>query len=132
MLTVFTNGCFDILHKGHVEYLQRSRALGDYLIVGLNSDDSVRRLKGDSRPINPQEDRKYVLEALSCVDEIIIFDEDTPLRLIKELKPDIITKGGDYEKEDVVGRNLARVVIFPYLSGYSTTETLHAIGGRGR
>lgn len=125
---VFTNGCFDILHKGHIEYLQKSKELGDYLIVGLNSDESVKKLKGDSRPINKQQDRKAVLESLKCVDEVIIFEEETPYELIKNIKPDLITKGGDYKsKELVVGNDLADVMILPYVEGYSTTNILEKI-----
>ena len=124
---VFTNGCFDILHKGHIDYLTKSKQLGDKLIVGLNSDASVARLKGLDRPINKQEDRKYVLENLGCVDQVIIFDEDTPYELIKRIKPDIITKGGDYQFCDVVGNNLAEVVLIPYVAGYSTTNILEKI-----
>lgn len=121
---VFTNGCFDIIHKGHVNYLKESKKLGYKLIVGLNSDQSVKRIKGDDRPINNQNDRKEVLEALDCVDEVIIFDEDTPYELIKKIKPDIITKGGDYTPETVIGNNLSDVVIIPYKDGYSTTKIL--------
>ncbi len=126
MITVFTNGCFDILHRGHIEYLRQSKGLGDYLVVGLNSDASVRRLKGSSRPVNRQEDRRALLKALRCVDEVVVFDEDTPYELIKRLHPDIITKGGDYSPKDVVGNDLAKVVILPYLSSYSTTRILNA------
>ena len=126
---VFTNGCFDILHKGHIDYLIKSKQLGDKLIVGLNSDASVARLKGPDRPINKQEDRKYVLENLGCVDQVIIFDEDTPYQLIKKIKPDIITKGGDYQSYDVVGNDLAEVVIIPFVDGYSTTGILEKING---
>ena len=126
---VFTNGCFDILHKGHIDYLTKSKQLGDKLIVGLNSDASVSRLKGLDRPINKQEDRKYVLENLGCVDQVIIFDEDTPYKLIKTIKPDIITKGGDYQSHDVVGNDLAKVVIIPFVDGYSTTGLLEKING---
>jgi D-beta-D-heptose 7-phosphate kinase/D-beta-D-heptose 1-phosphate adenosyltransferase len=122
--TVFTNGCFDILHKGHIDYLRESKKLGAKLIVGLNSDASVARLKGKSRPINNQEDRKAVLLALDCVDEVIIFEEDTPYELIKSLKPDVITKGGDYAVSDVAGNDLAEVVIIPFTVGYSTTKIL--------
>lgn len=125
-MLVFTNGCFDILHRGHVEYLQASKALGARLVVGLNSDRSVRRLKGLSRPVNTQEDRAAVLLALKCVDEVIVFEEDTPLRLIQEIKPDIITKGGDYSAENVTGFGLAKVIVMPYLDGYSTTRVLNA------
>jgi D-beta-D-heptose 7-phosphate kinase/D-beta-D-heptose 1-phosphate adenosyltransferase len=122
---VFTNGCFDIIHRGHIDYLQKSKKLGSKLIVGLNSDESVARLKGTVRPHNKQEDRKKVLEALNCVDEVIIFNGDTPYELIKDLKPDIITKGGDYKTiEEVVGNDLAEVIIIPFTEGYSTTKTL--------
>lgn len=119
---VFTNGCFDILHRGHIEYLEQSKALGSKLIVGLNSDASVKRLKGSSRPINNENDRKHALMALRCVDQVIIFDEDTPHDLIKYINPDIVTKGGDYRPEDVVGNDLADVVILPYVKDYSTTN----------
>lgn len=119
---IFTNGCFDILHRGHIEYLEQSKALGSELIVGLNSDASVKRLKGPTRPINNEDDRKRALEALRCVDKVIIFDEDTPYDLIKCVKPDIITKGGDYIVQDVVGNDLADVVILPYKENYSTTN----------
>jgi rfaE bifunctional protein nucleotidyltransferase chain/domain len=134
MSVVFTNGCFDVLHKGHVEYLAKSKALGNKLIVGLNSDASVRALK-PGRPINNQEDRMAVLMALRCIDEVIIFDEPTPLELIRRIKPDIITKGGDYKPEQVVGFTLVKqTVIVPFLDGYSSTRTIHAItrnGGEG-
>jgi rfaE bifunctional protein nucleotidyltransferase chain/domain len=124
-MLVFTNGCFDILHVGHLQYLEQSRALGDKLIVGLNSDDSVRRLKGPSRPVNSQADRKRMLEALRCVDEVVIFDEDTPYDLIVSLQPDIVTKGGDYLPQNVVGYGLAKVVVLPYVDGKSTTRILN-------
>ena len=123
-MIVFTNGCFDILHRGHIEYLKQSKKLGTYLIVGINSDNSVRRLKGENRPVNNQWDRKSILEEFRCVDEVIIFEEDTPYELIKKVRPDIITKGGDYKVEDVVGHDLARTVIIPYLEGYSTSNIL--------
>lgn len=100
---VFTNGCFDILHVGHVRYLKQAKALGGKLVVGLNSDESVKRLKGEKRPLVSELERKEVLEALDCVDEVLIFSEDTPLELIKRLKPDILVKGGDYELKDIVG-----------------------------
>ena len=125
---IFTNGCFDVLHKGHIDYLRKSKELGDKLIVGLNSDESVKKLKGKSRPVNNQEDRKAVLESLEFVDEVIIFNSDTPYELIKHIEPDIITKGGDYKtKEEVVGHDIAEIVIIPYLEGYSTTYTLERL-----
>lgn len=125
---VFTNGCFDILHKGHVYYLQKAKELGDILILGLNSDSSVKRLKGETRPINKEIDRAYVLEALSCIDYIIIFDEDTPYNLIKEVMPDILVKGGDYKIENVVGREFAKeVTLINFQEGYSTTNIINKI-----
>ena len=120
---IFTNGCFDVLHKGHVELLKFCKSLG-YVTVGLNSDASVSGLKGIGRPVNSQEDRKVILEALKYVDEVILFEEDTPLRLIQKLKPDIIVKGGDYIETDVVGNEIAEVIIFNTIQGYSTTNTL--------
>jgi D-beta-D-heptose 7-phosphate kinase/D-beta-D-heptose 1-phosphate adenosyltransferase len=127
---VFTNGCFDVIHKGHIEYLQKSKELGDYLIVGLNSDDSVRRRKGNDRPFNKQEDRKLILESLSCVNEVIIFEEDSPYELIKKVNPDIITKGGDYVSKtyDVNGRPVDTTII-PYVEGFSTTNILEYLNG---
>jgi rfaE bifunctional protein nucleotidyltransferase chain/domain len=123
---VFTNGCFDVLHRGHVEYLKQSRKLGKKLIVGLNSDESVKRLKGLNRPINNEEDRKAVLLALRFVDEVIIFDDPTPLSLIQVLRPDIITKGGDYKLEQVVGYTFVKqTVIIPFLDGYSSTRIIN-------
>lgn len=125
---IFTNGCFDILHKGHIEYLRQSKALGDKLIVGINSDESVKRIKGEGRPFNNQEDRKKLLEALEFVDEVIIFDEDKPYELMKRVQPDIITKGGDYgHRNKITGDDLAEVVILPYVDGYSTTKTLERL-----
>lgn len=119
---VFTNGCFDVLHRGHIELLKKSRDMGDRLVVGINSDESVKRLKGACRPINDQESRKAALEAIKWVDEVVIFDEDTPLELIKNVQPSIITKGGDYDESTVVGRELAEVRIIPLVKGFSTTE----------
>ena len=122
---VFTNGCFDVLHMGHVSYLQEARKLGDVLILGLNSDGSVKRLKGDNRPINSQEARAKVLSAMSCVDYIVIFDEDTPYKLIKEVRPDILVKGGDYSIENVVGREFAtQVALIDFVEGYSSTKII--------
>lgn len=126
-IVVFTNGCFDLLHRGHVEYLKKSRALGDRLIVAINSDDSIRRNKGKNRPIIPQEDRKYMLESYSFVDEVIIFDEDTPYELIRKIKPNIITKGFDYQNKYVVGSDMCKVVLIPYLDGYSTSNICERI-----
>lgn len=122
---VFTNGCFDIIHRGHITYLKHAKTLGDILVLGLNSDDSVKRLKGVSRPINNEQDRALVLEALECIDYIVIFTEDTPLNLIKNIMPDILVKGGDYNAENVVGREYAgRVEIIDFVEGYSTTSTI--------
>lgn len=123
---VFTNGCFDILHRGHVDCLQKAKALGDILIVGVNSDASVKRLKGDSRPINTVQDRAYLLKAMDCVDEVVVFEEDTPYELIQAVQPDILVKGGDYRAEEVVGREFAgEVRILPFVEGYSTSEIIH-------
>lgn len=130
MTTVFTNGCFDIIHRGHIELLKFARNCGDKLIVGLNSDSSVKRLKGDSRPIQNQEDRKAILEAIRWVDEVILFEEPTPINLIKSLKPEIIVKGGDYTPDQVVGNNLAEVRIFELVDGLSTTKTVENISNR--
>ena len=125
---VFTNGCFDILHRGHVEYLQKSKALGDYLVVGINSDASVKRLKGESRPINNQRDREFMLKSLDCVDEVVVFNGDSPLDIIESLRPNIITKGGDYVIEDVVGYNIVpKTYIISLTDGYSTTNFIERI-----
>jgi D-beta-D-heptose 7-phosphate kinase/D-beta-D-heptose 1-phosphate adenosyltransferase len=129
-MIVFTNGCFDIIHRGHLELLEHCFSLGSKVIVGLNSDDSVKRLKGNSRPINSEIDRKFHLESIKWVDEVCIFKEDTPYNLIQNLKPDIIVKGGDYSVEDVVGNDIAAVKIFKYVKGYSTTKTIKDFGNR--
>jgi D-glycero-beta-D-manno-heptose 1-phosphate adenylyltransferase len=100
---VFTNGCFDILHRGHVSYLNNARNLGDYLIIGLNSDDSIKKIKGPNRPIQNEQDRKYILENLKCVDCVEIFNEETPLNLIKHISPNILVKGGDWPVENIIG-----------------------------
>ena len=126
---VFTNGCFDVLHRGHVEYLESARGLGDLLVVGLNTDDSVRRLKGPSRPVNPEDDRAYVLAGLAAVDYVTFFTEDTPRDLIVALLPDVLVKGGDYRKEDIVGGAEVEaaggeVVVAPLVPGRSTTAIL--------
>ena len=122
--TVFTNGCFDIIHRGHLELLKYCRDIGSYVIVGLNSDDSVKRLKGSERPYFNEQDRKFLLESLSCVDEVHIFDEDTPYSIISKLKPDVIVKGGDYDPSEVVGNDISDVIIFNFINGYSTTKIL--------
>jgi D-beta-D-heptose 7-phosphate kinase / D-beta-D-heptose 1-phosphate adenosyltransferase len=124
---VFTNGCFDILHAGQVYCLQEARALGDLLVVGLNSDASVRRLKGEGRPLHKAADRALVLAALECVDAVVCFEEDTPLRLIEVIRPDVLIKGADYRLEEVVGRDLVeatggRVVLIPVLPEFSSTR----------
>ncbi|MFW6206674.1 MAG: D-glycero-beta-D-manno-heptose 1-phosphate adenylyltransferase [Gemmatimonadota bacterium] len=126
---VFTNGCFDILHRGHVVYLDRARRLGDVLVVGVNTDGSVRRLKGPGRPLVGQDDRARVLAALECVDAVVLFDEDTPRELIAALLPDILVKGGDYAPDQIVGRDDVvraggRVEVIPFIEGYSTTELM--------
>jgi len=125
----FTNGCFDIIHSGHVTYLMKAKQLADVLIVGLNSDDSVRRLKGEKRPINDQEDRAIVLSALKPVDYVVIFEQDTPFELVELIKPDIIAKGGDYTPESIVGADLVtknggEVVVIPLVDGKSTTSII--------
>jgi len=122
---VFTNGCFDILHRGHATYLRTARSLGDLLIIGLNTDASVKRLKGESRPINHEDDRAYLLESLECVDYVVKFSEDTPHELLSQVKPDVLVKGGDYKLEDVVGREFAKeVILIDFVDGYSTTKTI--------
>jgi D-beta-D-heptose 7-phosphate kinase/D-beta-D-heptose 1-phosphate adenosyltransferase len=123
MKTIFTNGCFDILHPGHIKLLKYCKSLG-HVIVGLNSDESVKALKGDSRPYFPAEDRKLILESCMYVDKVIVFEEETPYNLIKNVKPDIIVKGGDYRKQDVVGNDLAKIEIVDFAKGYSTTSVL--------
>jgi D-beta-D-heptose 7-phosphate kinase/D-beta-D-heptose 1-phosphate adenosyltransferase len=130
MSLVFTNGCFDILHRGHVELLKFCKGSGNTVIVGLNSDESIKRLKGESRPINKQEDRKYILECLKFVDKVVVFNEDTPYNLIRQIKPDFIVKGGDYKPDKVVGNDLCEVVIFEYVKGFSTTKTIENIINR--
>ena len=131
---VFTNGCFDLLHRGHVEYLGRARALGDVLVVGLNSDESVRRLKGPQRPVVGEEDRAHVLAALEAVDYVCLFTEDTPYELIKALVPDILVKGADWPLEAVIGRDVVEaaggsVQTIDLVPGRSTTLLLQKIAG---
>lgn len=129
---VFTNGCFDLLHPGHIGSLEQARALGDALIVGLNSDASVRQLKGAGRPVLPERERAEILAALECVDAVVIFDELTPREVIARLLPDILVKGGDWPGDQIVGREEVeaaggRVVSIPVVPGYSTTEILQKI-----
>ena len=129
---VFTNGCFDLLHPGHIHILHEAKALGDRLVVGLNSDASVRRLKGPSRPILSERDRAALLSALEDVDAVVLFSEDTPIELIALLKPDILVKGNDYRIDQVVGREVVtayggKVMLVPLLQGYSTTGIAHRI-----
>jgi rfaE bifunctional protein nucleotidyltransferase chain/domain len=129
---VFTNGVFDLLHPGHLRYLQHARSLGDALIVGLNSDRSVRANKGSDRPVNIEDERAEVLAALACVDAVVIFDEDTPYSLIAALQPDILVKGADWAEDAIVGRDIVearggRVVRVTIAPGYSTTAILEKI-----
>ena len=129
---VFTNGCFDLLHVGHVRYLQKARKYGDLLILGLNSDDSVRRLKGEKRPLIGQKERAHILAALDCIDYVVIFDEDTPIRLLEALRPSVLVKGGDYTPEGVVGKDLVesyggRVELVEFVDGRSTTNIIEKI-----
>jgi D-beta-D-heptose 7-phosphate kinase/D-beta-D-heptose 1-phosphate adenosyltransferase len=128
----FTNGCFDLIHPGHVQYLEDVRKLGDYLVVGLNSDASVARLKGPSRPLQDERARALVLLGLRCVDAVVRFEEDTPFELISALQPDLLAKGGDYTPDTVVGRDVVearggRVAIIPFLPGHSTSTIVERI-----
>jgi len=125
---VFTNGCFDLLHPGHIKCLEEAKKFGDVLIVGINSDQSVKRLKGPQRPIMPLWGRMMLLGALEAVDYVVCFEEDTPLELIKELQPDVLVKGGDWKEEEVVGRELvSEVKIVEYQEGFSTTSIIEKI-----
>ena len=126
---VFTNGCFDILHRGHVEYLAQAADLGDKLIVGLNTDASVKRLKGESRPVNDEKSRALLLSALQFVDAVVFFDEDTPYELIKQVQPDILVKGNDYKPEEIVGYDIVtaksgKVLTINLVEGFSTTNII--------
>jgi D-beta-D-heptose 7-phosphate kinase/D-beta-D-heptose 1-phosphate adenosyltransferase len=130
--TVFTNGVFDVLHRGHIEYLQEASHLGQMLVVGLNSDESVRRLKGPSRPLVSQEDRAHALLSLRSVSHVVYFEEDTPAELIAALNPVILVKGGDYQPEDIVGYDIVvksggKVVTIPFRDGYSTSGFVEKI-----
>ncbi len=129
---VFTNGCFDLLHVGHVRYLEQARSLGDILVVGMNSDRSVRALKGPRRPILPADERAEILSALECIDYITVFDEPTPLELITALQPHVLAKGGDWSKEKIVGREIVEgaggeVVTIPFVEGSSTTRIIETV-----
>jgi len=122
----FTNGCFDILHYGHIDYLTKAATLCDMLVIGVNSDNSVKRLKGNHRPITDQKSRTYVLAALSCISYVVIFDQDTPYELIKTVQPNILIKGGDYKPEDIIGNDLVKaiggeVTTIEFVPGYSTS-----------
>lgn len=132
---VFTNGCFDILHRGHVEYLQQARTHGDILVVGLNSDESVARLKGEGRPIVPQEDRAVILAALACVDYVVYFAQDTPDELIRALAPEVLVKGADYQVNEIVGHDVVKaaggqVVRIPLTPGRATRDIIATILAR--
>lgn len=129
---VFTNGCFDVLHFGHVHYLLQAKELGDVLVIGLNSDDSVRRLKGPTRPVNGEKERAFVLAALSCVDYVVLFGEDTPEELIETVRPDVLVKGGDYDITAIVGadfvqRNGGTVTTVPFVEGFSSTRIIEQL-----
>lgn len=131
---VFTNGCFDILHLGHITYLEQAKEKGDILIVGLNSDASVKRLKGTERPIKDEQSRASILAALSSVDIVIIFEEDTPIDLITAVNPNVLVKGGDYKKENIVGAEFVEsqggsVEIIPFLEGHSSTDLINKLNG---
>ena len=126
---VFTNGCFDILHRGHVEYLAQAADLGDKLIIGLNTDVSVKRLKGESRPVNDEKSRALLLSALQFVDVVVFFDEDTPYELIKQVQPDILVKGNDYKPEEIIGYDIVtakggKVLTIDLVEGFSTTNII--------
>lgn len=132
---VFTNGCFDLLHIGHIRYLQEAAALGDMLVLGLNSDASVRRLKGAARPIHREEDRAEILAALECVNFVVLFEEDTPYHLISQIQPDVLVKGGDWASEDIVGSDIVlahggEVHSLHFVKGYSTTDIVDRIRGQ--
>jgi rfaE bifunctional protein nucleotidyltransferase chain/domain len=129
---VFTNGCFDIIHRGHITYLNEAKAQGDILVLGLNSDASVKRLKGESRPVNNEQDRKFVLENLRAIDYVFIFEEDTPYNLIANIMPDILVKGGDWKPADIIGSDIVlaaggEVKSLHFVDGFSTTETIEKI-----
>jgi D-glycero-beta-D-manno-heptose 1-phosphate adenylyltransferase len=128
---VFTNGCFDILHRGHIEYLSKARDRGDILIIGLNSDASVRKIKGEGRPVQDETSRSLILASLRFVEAVVFFNEDTPLELIKIVQPDVLVKGGDYNEDTIVGADIVKarggeVVVIPLVEGYSTSKILNS------
>ena len=134
-MRVFTNGCFDVLHRAHIELFKYCDklaipAMGGSVIVGINSDESIKRLKGDSRPFNSIEDRVEMLRSIKYIYQVIVFEEDTPHDLIKEIKPDVIVKGGDYDPKEIVGADICEVKIFNYMDGYSTTNILDSYGDK--
>lgn len=130
---VFTNGCFDLLHRGHLHYLAEARDLGGLLLVGLNSDASVARLKGPDRPLNLAADRAFALASLSVVDAVIVFEDDTPAELIQRVQPDVLVKGGDYRPDEVVGREYAgELVLIPFVDGFSTTGLIQKMNSDGQ
>ena len=129
---VFTNGCFDLLHVGHIRYLQQARRMGDLLVVAINTDDSVKKLKGPSRPVQPEQDRAEILAGLECVDYVVSFEQDTPLSVIEHLKPDVLVKGADWPTEQIVGRQEVegsggRVATISYVEGVSTSALIERI-----
>ena len=131
---IFTNGCFDILHKGHLDYLAKAADMGDKLIIGLNTDSSVKRLKGETRPINNELDRAFQLASLLCVDSVCFFGEDTPIGLIELIRPDVLVKGGDYDVNKLIGGDFIKsyggeIAIIPFVEGYSTTSIINKIKG---
>jgi D-beta-D-heptose 7-phosphate kinase/D-beta-D-heptose 1-phosphate adenosyltransferase len=125
---IFTNGCFDILHRGHCEYINKAKQLGDILIVGLNDDNSVTNLKGDNRPINNQEDRAYLLSSMANIDYIVIFSQDTPINLIKTIKPNILVKGSDYKNKKIIGSDIVdKIILIDFIDNKSTTNIINQI-----
>jgi rfaE bifunctional protein nucleotidyltransferase chain/domain len=129
---VFTIGCFDIIHRVHIEYLNQAKSIGDYLIIGLNSDSSTKRIKGETRPVNNEVDRAFVLSNLKCVDAVVIFNEDTPYNLIKLIKPDYLVKGGDWKEDQIIGSDIVkeyggRVISLSFVNSYSTTNIIEKI-----
>jgi D-glycero-beta-D-manno-heptose 1-phosphate adenylyltransferase len=132
---VFTNGCFDILHKGHADYLAKAKSHGDVLVIGLNADVSVTKLKGKNRPVNLQDARAFLMASLHVVDVVVLFEEETPYNLIKKVNPDVLVKGADYRPEDIVGYDIVKanggtIVAVEFLQGYSTTSIINKLTGK--